>query len=124
MVIQYTQHMDTPHSGNQHKLILSIFYICKLFLIFFLKYPLKNLSLTKAKIGGRNIYKAYNGYSVINSRIFISTCWFYFHDLIDLFRTRLIVSSKFSKSSSSIWSIILHYFFLFIFFSFHSCYMS
>ena len=61
-----------------------IFYICKLILMSFVTYPLENISLTKVIRGGQNMQEAYDVYSVINSRIFISTCWFYSHNLIDL----------------------------------------
>ena len=29
---------------------------------------------------GRNMYEVYNDYNVINSYIFIGTCWLYSHD--------------------------------------------
>ena len=92
-----------------------IFYSCKLVLMSFVMYPLKNNSPTKATIGGRNIQKVYDIYIVINSLIFLCICWFYSHNLVDLFGTRLIVSSKSFKSSSSTWSVIQHYFWVLIF---------
>jgi hypothetical protein len=38
--------------------------------MFFVIHPSKNTSLKMAKIGGRNMYEAYEVYSVINSHIF------------------------------------------------------
>jgi hypothetical protein len=80
----------------------------------FVMYALKNISLTKA---------AHDVYSVTNSHIYvyISMCWFYSHNLIDLFETRLLVSSKSSKSSLSIWSVIQHYFWVHIFYILVKC---
>jgi len=42
--------------------------------------PSKNTSLKMATIGGQNIWEAIDVYSVINSRIFICTCWLYCHN--------------------------------------------
>jgi len=51
------------------------FYVCKLVLNFFVKYPSKITFLRMATIRGRNM-EPYDVYNVTNSRIFISTFWF------------------------------------------------
>jgi hypothetical protein len=95
VAIWYKQHLNNPYSRHLAQIILSIlynvtyfkcytsnsiFYMCKLVLIFYAIHSLKNTSLKMVPMDGKNMEVAYKVYSWINPYIFTCTCWFYSHN--------------------------------------------
>jgi hypothetical protein len=53
-----------------------------------------HVPLKMATIGGQNMQEAYNIYKVINSHVFMCTCWFYSHNKSSLHGHELFKTEK------------------------------